>query len=205
MSFSTSTAEPSSSEAPPELILEPGFQWIAFTECAVFPEEAANWTAPAERLIVTTGKPKSYLHTKKEYGHFTLRYDYRFPTPPQDPAKAPLANTGVLLFIQPPHAVWPKALEVQGKYVEMGDIHPNGGAAEVAVREEPGVRETARRPVGEWNSLEVVAKEGKLVVHLNGQKLLESEAEKELRTGLIGFQAEGQAVEYRNARVRVDP
>ena len=127
------------------LTLEPGFQWIAFAECKTFPEEAAvSWSAPDERTFATTGKPKSYLYTDKEFGNFTLRYDYRFPSPPTDPAKAPLANTGVLLFIQPPHAIWPKALEVQGKFVEMGAIRPNGGAAEVPVKEEADIRESAR-------------------------------------------------------------
>lgn len=189
------------------VVLEPGFQWIAFVECKTFPDDAdavASWSAPDERTIATTGKPKSYLYTDKEYGNFTLRYDYRFPTPPSDPAKAPLANTGVLLFIQPPHAIWPKALEVQGKYVAMGAIHPNGGAAVVPVKEEAGVRESARRPVGDWNTIEVVAKEGTLNVSINGQRLLSSEAG-ELTKGLIGFQSEGQAVEFRNVRVRVDP
>ena len=192
-------------DVPNELTLEPGFQWIAFVECSQFPEDAGNWSASGERTFETTGKPKSYLYTKKEYGNFTLRYDTRFPSPPKDPAKAPQANTGVLLFIQPPHAVWPKALEIQGKWAEIGSIRPNGGAAEVPVQEVPGVRDAARRPVGDWNTLEVVAKEGKLTVHLNGQKLLETERGDELRSGLIGFQAEGQAVEFRNVRVRVDP
>lgn len=199
-------AEASPSEAPP-VQLEPGFQWIAYAECKTFPEDAdvaASWSAPDERLITTTGKPKSYLYTEKEYGNFTLRYDYRFPTPPKDPAKAPLANTGVLLFIQPPHAIWPKALEVQGKYSEMGDVRPNGGAVAVPVKEDAGVRESARHAVGEWNMIEVVAKEGALTVTLNGQRLLHSDPG-ELTKGLIGFQAEGQAVEFRNVRVRVDP
>lgn len=187
------------------LVLEPGFQWIAFAECKTFPEDAAaSWSAPDERTIATTGKPKSYLYTDKDYGNFTLRYDYRFPSPPTEPAKAPLANTGVLLFIQPPHAIWPKALEVQGKFVEMGAIRPNGGAAEVPVKEEAGVRESARRGVGGWNTIDVVAKEGTLAVSLNGQGLLRSEASGLIK-GPIGFQAEGHAVEFRNVRVRVDP
>ena len=202
----TAASPPVASEPEPgPLVLEPGFQWIAFPECKTFPEEAAgSWSAPEERTIATTGKPKCYLYTDKEYGNFTLRYDYRFPTPPTDPAKAPLANTGVLLFIQPPHAIWPKALEVQGKFVEMGAIRPNGGAAEVPVKEEAGVRESARHAVGDWNTIEAAAKEGTLTVSINGQKLLQSEAG-ELTKGLIGFQAEGQAVEFRNVRIRVDP
>lgn len=198
-------AAPTTSEPPSELTLEPGFQWIAFAECSQFPDDAGNWSSSGERTFETTGKPKSYLYTTKDYGNFTLRYDYRFPTPPKDPAKAPQANTGVLLFIQPPHAVWPKALEIQGKWAEIGAIRPNGGAADVPVQEVAGVRETARRPVGEWNSLDVTAKEGKLTVSLNGEKLLETTGGDELRNGLIGFQAEGQAVEFRNVRIRVDP
>lgn len=182
--------------------LEDGFLPIRFSDCRIHPEEASNWTSSGIQ-ISSTGKPKSYLHTTTEFANFTLRYESRFPAPPKDPAKAPLANTGVLLFIQPPHAIWPKALEVQGKHSEIGSLRPNGGAAEAVVREEPGVRDAARLPVGEWNALEVVARNGALTVFLNGRKLLESDAG-ELRSGMIGFQSEGHAVDFRNVRIRVD-
>lgn len=198
---STPTASaPAASELPP---LEEGFQRLALVDCDVFPADAANWKEEGA-LLVTTGKPKSYLKTKTPFGDFTLRYDYRFPSPPKDPAKAPLANTGVLLFITGEDAIWPKALEIQGKHAEIGSIRPNGGAAEVAVHEVDGIRQSATHAVGEWNAIEVVARGGALTVRINGQKLLESEAG-ELKSGHIGFQAEGHAVEFRNVRIQTAP
>jgi hypothetical protein len=196
--------EKAQSAAPASATLEPGFQWIALTDCERHPDDGAEWSEPAEHLLISTGKPKGYLCTTKEYGNFTLKYDYRFPTPPSDPMKAPLANTGVLLFVQPPHAVWPKSLEVQGKWSEMGDIRPNGGAEAVEVKEVEGARDAQRHAVGEWNSIAVTAQDGALSVELNGKPLLTSAAG-ELKAGLITFQAEGHAVEYRNVQIRVDP
>ncbi len=126
------------------------------------------------------------------------------PVPSQGSGQSPLANTGVLLFITGEDAIWPKALEVQGKHAEIGSIRPNGGAAEVVVRETDGVRTSATHPVGEWNAIEVVARGGALTVLINGQKLLESDAG-ELKSGAIGFQAEGHAVEFRNVRTQSAP
>lgn len=196
----TAPSTPAASETPP---LEEGFQRLTLADCEVFPANAANWQEEGS-LLLTTGKPKSYLKTKSPFNDFTLRFDYRFPSPPKDPAKAPLANTGVLLFITGEDAIWPKALEVQGKHAEIGSIRPNGGAAEVAVREADGVRQSATHPVGDWNAIEVVAHDGALTVLINGQKLLESDTG-ELKSGPIGFQAEGHAVEFRNVRIRSTP
>ncbi len=76
--------------------------------------------------FLCTGKPKCYLHTKAPLGDGTLRFDYRFEPDPKvtDPVKLAAHNTGVLLFIQEPHAIWPKSIEVQGKYSEMGQLRP---------------------------------------------------------------------------------
>lgn len=196
----TAPSTQAASETPP---LEDGFQRLTLADCEVFPADAANWNEEGG-LLLTSGKPKSYLKTKSPFGDFTLRFDYRFPSPPKDPAKAPLANTGVLLFITGEDAIWPKALEVQGKHAEIGSIRPNGGAAEVPVREIDGVRQSATHPVGDWNAIEVVARGGALTVQINGQKLLESDSG-ELKAGAIGFQAEGHAVEFRNVRIQPAP
>ncbi len=186
-----------------ELTLEPGFERIPFSEMAVFPADATTattWTVEGEEFLCT-GKPKCYLHTKLPLGDGTLRYDSRFEPDPKlnDPAKLDAQNTGVLFFIQEPHAIWPKSIEVQGKQVEMGQLRPNGGATPVKYQDHPKVREAVRKPVGEWNSIEVRTKAGAITVSLNGQIVAEGEPG-ELTTGLIGLQAEGHRLRYRRLR-----
>ena len=150
------------------------------------------------------GTTRGYAYTHQSYRNFTLRFDYRWPSaaelPEDERAKA---NTGVLVFITGEHKVWPRCLEVQGRWDEMAHIKSNARDVTVAVRDDEAARATARKPVGDWNSIELVAKDGALTSRLNGVKIADSDAT-ELREGPLGFQAEGFDVEFRNLRIRQD-
>lgn len=182
---------------------EDGFQSIPFDQMAVFPADETTshtWTAEGDEFLCT-GKPKCYLHTKTLFGDGTLRFDYRFEPDPKitDPSKLAAHNTGVLLFIQEPHAIWPKSIEVQGKHSEMGQLRPNGGAVAVEFQDSPDVRDSARKPVGEWNSIEIVTKAGAITASING-KVVSVGQPGELTSGMIGLQAEGHRLRYRRLR-----
>lgn len=196
-------AAPEVSASEPAFAIEPGFELIPFSDFTVFPADdttAGTWTSSGDEFLCT-GKPKCYLHTKAPLGDGTLRFDYRFEPDPKvtDPVKLAAHNTGVLLFIQEPHAIWPKSIEVQGKYSEMGQLRPNGNAAAVEYADKPEVREAARRPVGEWNSIEIVTKAGAITASINGQVVAEGKPG-ELTSGLVGLQAEGHRLRYRRFR-----
>jgi len=152
--------------------------------------------------ILLMGDSRGYLHTTKSYRDFTLRLDVRWPKAAGlSEEERANANTGVLVFITGEDKIWPKCLEVQGKWSELGHIKSNAKDVTVEVRDDEAAREQARKPVGEWNSLEIVSKEGALTSFLNGTKIAESDAT-ELREGRIGFQAERFDVEFRNVRIR---
>ncbi len=187
---------------------EEGFQPLLFQDLAVIPQDdttTGTWSSDGDEFLCT-GKPKCYLYTKSPYGDGTLRFDYRFEPDAKvtDPVKLAAHNTGVLLFIQEPHAIWPKSIEVQGKHSEMGQLRPNGTKAEVeqlqvVYEDHPEVRESARKPVGEWNSIEIVTKAGAITASINGQVVAIGEPG-ELKSGLIGLQAEGHRLRYRRLR-----
>ncbi len=148
------------------------------------------------------GNVRNYAYTRRPYKNFTLRYEYRWPTAAELPeAERADANTGVLVFITGEPKIWPRCLEVQGKWSEIGHIKSNAKEVAVTVRDDQAAREKAREPVGEWNAVEVVAKDGALTSTVNGVKVAESDPT-ELREGPIGFQAERFDVEFRNVRVR---
>ena len=206
-------ATPAVADAPLVDAAEIGFASIAFQDMAVFPADDTThgtWSNVGEEFPCT-GKPKCYLHTKSPYGDGTLRFDYRFEPDPKvtDPVKLAAHNTGVLLFIQEPHAIWPKSIEVQGKHSEMGQLRPNGTKEEieqlkVVSEDHPEVRESARKPVGEWNSIEIVTKAGAITASINGQVVAVGEPG-ELKSGLIGLQAEGHRLRYRRLRFAPAP
>ena len=185
---------------------EDGFAPLVLNDFQVFhgkkPGPTATWTSSGGS-VHCTGKPRGYLHSRKSYKNFTLRLDYRF-APSQDPAGSDQANTGFLVYINGPHRLWPVCLEVQGKHVEMGHIKANGKATVIdpaGVRDDEAARQKARRPVGEWNSVEIVSRDGALSSFLNGTKICENKPG-ELREGAIGIQSEDFEVEFRRLRIR---
>ena len=183
--------------------VEVGFVPILFTDMAVFPFDdstSKTWAAEGDELLCT-GKPKCYLYTKTPYGDGTLRFDYRFESDPKitDAVKLAAHNTGVLLFIQEPHAIWPQSIEVQGKHSEMGQLRPNGGAVAVEYKDFPEVREAARRSVGDWNSIEIVTNAGAITASISGQVVAVGQPG-ELTSGFTGLQAEGHRLRYRRLR-----
>lgn len=185
--------------------VENGFVLLGLDDFEVFhgkePGEAPTWTSEGETLRCT-GQPRGYLYSKQPYGNFTLRLDYRFiPQEGADEKKRENSNTGFLVYITGENKLWPVSLEVQGKHVEMAHIKPNGGAAAIEVEDNAEARQQARLPVGEWNSIEIVSKDGALTSFLNGEKICESQPG-ELSEGLLGIQSEDFETEFRNLRIR---
>lgn len=203
-------ASASSLIEPPEsplFALEPDFELLGLDAFEIFYSKPAGqdpvWTT-AGNGFNCSGKPRGYLYSKQPYENYTLRLDYCFPKPTDlkddDEFKG---NTGVMIHINGSHKQWPVSLEVQGKQIEMGMIKANGGAAEVEIADQPDARLAARKPVGQWNHLEIISRDGTLKALLNDVLVCESKAG-ELKSGLIGFQSEDFPVWFRNIRIRKD-
>lgn len=201
---SVASPEPSRPEpSPPEppFQLEKGFTQLAFSDFEAFGAETNTWEATDDG-VKCTGKPRGYLYSKQPYQNFTLRLDYRFPKPEslKDDTKFK-GNTGFLIYVTGEHKVWPVSLEVQGKHVQMAAIKENGGAQPVTATDDEAARQKARRPVGQWNTLQIVSTDGVLSVSLNGTPVSKCEPDF-LSEGLIGIQAEDHPFEVRRMRIR---
>lgn len=185
----------------PRFELEPGFTLLTRDDFHAFDEESDTWTATDEG-IRCTGKPRGYLYSKEAYRNFTLKLDYRFPRPEnlKDDSKFK-GNTGFLVYINGEHKLWPSCLEVQGKFVQMAAIKENGAAPPIKSELDDVARQKVRKPVGQWNSLEIVSNGGALVVSLNGTAISNSQPDL-LTEGLIGIQSEDFPFEVRRMRIR---
>jgi hypothetical protein len=148
--------------------------------------------------IVCSGKPAGYLYTEKSYKKFTLRFDWRYKRPEklEDDRKFP-GNSGYLLYVQE-HKVWPKSLEIQGMNRDAGYIIPISMKAKWDTDKEG--HKLAVKPVGEWNAMEIVAKDT-ITSFVNGVKI-SVVTECELSEGPIAFQSEGAEIHWRNIRIR---
>ncbi|QDT52832.1 hypothetical protein Pan44_08450 [Caulifigura coniformis] len=191
-------AEASASAVPAD---REGFRPLHLRDFQMFAAEPDSWREESG-MILTTGKPKGYISSRRVYRNFTWRAEFRFP-PGDDPSKADQSNTGFMLCIQEPHKVWPRSLEVQGKWIEMGQIKSNGGVPALMINDDQAAREAARKPVGEWNAIEITVKDGTVSSILNGKAICIAEPG-ELKSGRIGLQAENFPVEFRGVRIRED-
>ena len=161
----------------------------------------STWKVDGD-VVKCSGNPNGYFATTKSYKNFVLRFDFKYARPAGlDEDSKFGGNSGYLIYITGEHKVWPKSIEVQGLNRDAGKIFAISGYPNVKTKDDPEARKKALKPVGEWNSLEIVSKDGSLTAVLNGTKVCESEAG-EFKEGPIGFQSEGAEIHFRNLRIK---
>jgi hypothetical protein len=147
--------------------------------------------------IAASGTPLGFLASTASYRNYKLHVEWRWP--------GKTGNGGVLLHISegPMDRVWPLSQQVQTKFGAVGDMLPMAGAsfAEPLTGDKPPVKAhiaaSSEKPAGEWNSADIVSREGMIEVTVNGvlQNRISNAAPRE---GRIGFQLEGTPYELRN-------
>jgi hypothetical protein len=157
--------------------------------------------APAESIwsvtngvIACLGKPNGYARTLQSYHDYKLHAEWRFPAGP--------GNSGVFLHINPPDKVWPMCFEAQLLSGSAGEIRLNGGShadnlATPDAKSFPRRQPSSEKPVGEWNSCDILCRSNTVTVRVNG--VLQNEITgASVSSGAIGLQAEGKPIEFRN-------
>ena len=167
-------------------------------------------------LLVSVGMPLGHLITEEEFSNYKLVVEYRFSREP--------GNCGVLVHVSTPRYrrdLFPKSIEVQMEHENAGDFWCIGENIEVPNMEERrprrdanqafgGEHDDARRiikhthgaekPVGEWNTMEIVCKGPEIMVHVNGT-LVNHGFNSTATSGKIALQAEGVEVEFRKVEL----
>ncbi|MEW6357442.1 MAG: family 16 glycoside hydrolase [Planctomycetota bacterium] len=167
-------------------------------------ENLDGWTFSSEAVkpawgvkdgvMTNQGKPAGYIRTTADHTNFTLSLQTRHITK---------GNSGVLVRMTGEDKVWPRSIEAQGMFGNMGDIFNIG---EFPMKTDPTRtkgRHTAKmhpsneRPLGEWNTYEITLNGGDLEIKVND--LLQNAAtDCEVIPGKICIQSEGAQMEYRN-------
>jgi hypothetical protein len=173
-------------------------------------KDLSNWTFfskdPAKKEDVFTvkdgvihcvGKPAGYIKTNESYTNYNLRLQWRFVKP---------GNSGVLLRVQEPDAVWPQAIEAQLNSKDAGDIWIiNDYPAKLDPARTKGRRTVKMKPtnekeIGEWNQYDITVNGPNITLMVNGE--LQNEAtDVKVQPGRIGLQSEGSVIEFRNVEL----
>jgi hypothetical protein len=158
-----------------------------------------------EGVIVCTGRPNGFFYTDKSYKDYVLRYDWRYKRPGNltDDAKFG-GNSGCLVHIHDPGTpavggVWPQCVEVQGMNRDHGKLLFLKTKGKGQWDKE--AKDKATRPVGEWNTTEIVCQgDGSITCKINGTPV--SSGKSDLTEGMIGFQSEGAEIHFRAIKIK---
>lgn len=139
-----------------------------------------------------------YLRTKDCFKNYTVDLEWRWTKV--------LANSGILIHIQKPDTIWPICYQVQQKADAAGDIICMNGlwakeCTDTIKTTVPKMKKSNEKPLGEWNTLKIISKNGTLTVYVNAElqnKITGLTAKK----GYIGFQAESKPIEFRNLSIK---
>lgn len=157
-------------------------------------------TLRPDGVIAVTGTPSGFFATTASYRNYRLHVEWRWSGKP--------GNAGVLLHISPGRMdrVWPLSLQVQTKFDHAGDLLPMAGAtfaepltsaAGSPVPTKARMAADSELAAGEWNSCDIIARDGNVKVDINGvaQNAASNVAPS---SGRIGFQLEGAPYELRH-------
>jgi len=166
-------------------------------------------------LLVSLGRPLGHLITEAEFSDYKLEVEYRF--------SKEAGNCGVLVHASTPrylYDMFPKSIEVQMQHGSAGDFWVIGEDIEVPNMEARRPRkddqvygggpkdarriihlENGEKPLGEWNTMEIVCKGDEVIVHVNGT-LVNHGTKATAKSGQIALQAEGAEVEFRKIELR---
>lgn len=180
------------------------------------PDPAAVWSV-SDGLLHCTGTPRGYLRTTRDdFKNYHLLVEWRWPE--NTPAGA---NNGVLVHTSTPDAlgVWPKSIEVQMANGNAGDfwVIPGDDAddpttVDVPLEELPKYQdrvqgrrhlnftEGSEKPLGQWNTMEVICRDDTVTVIVNGEIVNYGDDCSET-SGAICLQSEGAPIAYRKVEL----
>jgi hypothetical protein len=169
---------------------------------------------PIENGVIVCRRGGNLL-TKKEYGNFIFRFEFKLP---------PGGNNGVGVRAESvgKDAAY-NGMEIQildntaEKYKTLAPYQYHGSLYGVVPARRNAEKNDYLKPVGEWNYQEIIAIGPKFIVILNGEMIVNADIS-EFKTkpgssgqnhpgwhrerGFIGFLGHGDPVEFRNVRIK---
>jgi hypothetical protein len=205
-------------QAAPGTIMKPLFNgknldgWYSFLTSKGKNNDSEKVFNVEDGLLRISGKEFGYICTEKVYRNFHLIVEFKWGIkkyPPRD-ADTTKRDNGILYYVplDAKDFVWPKGIECQIQEGDVGDFWMVDSATIVTdgKRSEPKnffrvpKKKDAEKKSGEWNVVEVIAKNGKLTHIVNGVVVNECEAAS-LNEGKIIIQSEGAEVWFRKIAI----
>ncbi len=157
-------------------------------------------------VIHISGEEFGALTTKDEFENYHLTVEFKWGEkkwPPRENAKR---DSGILVHCVGPDKIWTKSIECQIQEGDCGDFWMvDGTELTVGGQRHKGGRAIkstdAEKPLGEWNTVEVLCDGGKITNKVNGVVVNEG-TDASVTKGRILLQSEGAEVYYRKVELR---
>ncbi|GIZ10032.1 DUF1080 domain-containing protein [Flavobacterium sp. UMI-01] len=186
--------------------------WYAFSPETGKQENAAALFTVQNNQIRLYGKKAGYLMSEKSFHNFILTVEYKWNTDESFVRKGNNKNSGVMYLVpsNTPDVLWPKGIQFQIKEGSTGDFVLLDNTPITVKRKlvAPGKSVVSQRfadaekPIGEWNTIVIKCKNGKVIQKLNG-KLVNKGNQTTLPEGRVLLQYEGYPIDFRKVDVKV--
>jgi Domain of Unknown Function (DUF1080) len=184
--------------------------WSSFLRTSGLNNDPQQVFVVEKKMIHVRGKEFGYIITDKGYKDFHFSVDFKWGVEKYAPRLTAVRDAGICFNIPIgiPNKIWPLSVECQIQEGDVGDIWLLDRATAVVDGKvtTPGnsvrvqKKKDNERPTGDWNTVEVVSKNGKFSYYVNG--LLVNEGENaSTKEGRILLQAEGAELFYRNIKI----
>lgn len=183
--------------------------WTTFLEKQGADKDPNQVFKIEDKVIHVSGQEFGYMATKKSYRDFHLSLEFKWGEKKYPPREKAKRDAGICFNVSMTEdKIWPKSVECQIQEGDVGDLWLIGNVTAVVKgkRTQPKdyaqvvKNKDAERKNGEWNTVEVISKEGKFSFIVNGTVVNEGE-EMSVSEGRILLQSEGAEVFYRNIKI----
>jgi mono/diheme cytochrome c family protein len=189
-----------------------GWNFVLGPNCAPAPNGCGK-TEPGDvvrvehETIICECNVHGYFYTDRKYKAFTLRFDTKFERPwelgDSDDEELFSGGGGYLIFSDIGAAGYPKSIEVEGRHRDLLDFYAIGGPGKIG-QVDVEARRRAMRPLGQWNAIEILARNGQVHTSLNGVPISSITKHDYNHAGHIAFQVQGRKMYWRNIRINVE-
>jgi hypothetical protein len=184
--------------------------WYAYVKSTGKHLDATEVFSVEDGNIKFSGDENGYLMSLDTFRNFHLIVEYKWETNPPENKKSKTKNSGIMYHIpfDVPDTFWPKGIQFQVKEGFTGDfvLLDNVTIQVSDSTNQPGKSVVMKRfadaekPIGEWNTVEIISENGVCIQKLNG-KLVNEGKNASVNSGRILLQYEGYPIYFRKVEV----
>lgn len=185
--------------------------WYAFNQETGKHKDASEVFSVENNMIRLYGKQAGYLMSNQSFKEFKLTVEFRWNTNETFARKGNNKNSGIMYLVpqETPDELWPKGIQCQVKEGTTGDfiLLQNVTLTVRGKNIEPGKSIVVKRfkdgsnPIGEWNTVVIICKQGKITQKVNG-KIVNKGKNASVKEGRILLQYEGFPIDFRKVEIK---